>query len=190
VVVWQTTYGSPVRPDQDIAWCAAAQQRLHETIASLTDDDVRRPSLLPGWTIGHVLTHVARNADSHVRLLDGARRREPVFQYGPDQREREIEEGATRDATSIIADVRGAAAALEAAWAATSDDVWATGLSRFRDTTLPITQQVVRRWREVEFHHADLGLGFTYADFSPEYTRRELEGASPPPFAGRDPNGG
>jgi maleylpyruvate isomerase len=179
-----------VRPDQDIAWCVAAQQRLHDTIASLTDDDVRRPSLLPGWSIAHVLTHVARNADSHVRMVEGAERGEVVWQYAPDQRDREIEDGSTRDAATIIADVHASAAALEAAWTRASNEVWTSGAARSNAGVLPITQQVVRRWREVEFHHADLGLGFAYADFSPEYTRRELEGASPPPFAGRDPNGG
>ena len=30
------------------------------------------PSLLPGWTVGHVLTHVARNADAYTNLLTWA----------------------------------------------------------------------------------------------------------------------
>ena len=30
---------------------------------SWSDADVRAPSLLPGWSRGHVLTHIARNAD-------------------------------------------------------------------------------------------------------------------------------
>jgi uncharacterized protein (TIGR03083 family) len=47
--------------------------RLRRTLAGLTDAGARRPSLLPGWTVGHVLTHLARNGDSHVRMLDGAR---------------------------------------------------------------------------------------------------------------------
>ena len=29
---------------------------------------------LEGWTVGHVLTHLARNADSHVRMLEAAAR--------------------------------------------------------------------------------------------------------------------
>ena len=29
--------------------------------------------LLPGWTVGHVLTHVARNADAYTNLLTWAR---------------------------------------------------------------------------------------------------------------------
>ena len=59
-----------MRPDADIAGCTAAHARLLDAIAELGDDDVRRPSLLPDWSIGHVLTHLARNADSHLHMLE------------------------------------------------------------------------------------------------------------------------
>ena len=36
-----------------------------------TDPWTRQPSLLPGWTRGHVLNHLARNADAMVRTLSG-----------------------------------------------------------------------------------------------------------------------
>ena len=173
------------RPDSDIEGCVAAEARLRETIATLTDDDVRRPSLLPDWTMGHVLTHVARNADSHVRMAEGAARGETVWQYAEGQRDREIGEGATRSAAALIADVQASAAAVEAAWAALSDEVWAHGVARSSAGVFPISEQVVRRWREVEFHHADLGLGFGYADFSPGYVARELADATLPRWGGR-----
>ncbi|MEV7393377.1 maleylpyruvate isomerase N-terminal domain-containing protein, partial [Streptomyces sp. NPDC091215] len=47
----------------------AATGHLLETAARFTDADVRAPSLLPGWSRGHVLTHVARNADGGRNLL-------------------------------------------------------------------------------------------------------------------------
>ena len=52
---------------------AAATERLLATADALTGDQVREPSLLPGWTRGHVLTHVARNADGLRNLLIWAR---------------------------------------------------------------------------------------------------------------------
>jgi maleylpyruvate isomerase len=179
-----------VRPDIDIAGGAAATQRLLQTIDGLTDDDARRPSLLPGWTVGHVLTHLARNADSVVRMMEGAARGEVVSQYAEGQREREIEEGSTRAAPSLVDDVARTAEAVAAVWAATTDDVWAHGVARVRAGECPVALIPLRRWREVELHHADLGLGFAYADLSSEYVERELSGASPPPFGGRDPKGG
>jgi maleylpyruvate isomerase len=178
-----------MRPDLDIAGCTASHARLQATIDGLTDADVRAPSLLPDWSIGHVLTHVARNADSHVRMLEGAARGEVVWQYGPDQREREIEEGAGRPAAAIVADVRAANAALEAAWAALADDVWATGLTRVLAGEVPVALQPLRRWREIEFHHADLGLGFTYDDFDATYVGREEADVAPPRWGGRTDRG-
>jgi maleylpyruvate isomerase len=181
-----------MRPDidVDIEGCAGATARLLETIAGLTDEDARRPSLLPGWSIGHVLTHLARNADSVVRMVEGATRGESVWQYAEGQREREIEEGSGRGADALVDDVRRSADAVARTWAATSDEVWATGVSRVRSGDCPLAVIPLRRWREVELHHADLGLSFTYADLSPAYIAREQAGVSPPPFGGRDPSGG
>ena len=54
-------------------WCSTA---TCSTIAA-----ARGPSLLPGWTRGHVLTHIARHADSVIRALQGGgtrRRRRPL----------------------------------------------------------------------------------------------------------------
>jgi maleylpyruvate isomerase len=48
-----------------------ATGRLLATAAALTDAQAREPSLLPGWTRGHVLTHIARNADGMVNLPRG-----------------------------------------------------------------------------------------------------------------------
>ncbi len=60
------------RLDRDVAGAAAAHQGLlamldEQLVADSLDGSA--PSRLPGWTIGHVLTHLARNADSIVRVL-------------------------------------------------------------------------------------------------------------------------
>ena len=61
-------------PTDLIDGCLAAQATLLDALAGLADDAARRPSLLPDWTVGHVLTHIARNADSVVWRLEGAAR--------------------------------------------------------------------------------------------------------------------
>src|SRR5215472_7044541 len=58
-----------------------ATDSLIESIGGLTDADARGPSLLPGWTRGHVLTHLARNADGGTRLLGWARTGIPSYEY-------------------------------------------------------------------------------------------------------------
>jgi maleylpyruvate isomerase len=168
-------------PEVGIAGARAATRRLFETVDTLDDVAVTRPSLLDGWTVGHVLTHLARNADSHVRLLRAAVGGRGVNRYpgGVAQRTGEIEAGSARSASELCADARSAAAALDALWQEVvdspgSDAVWAVvGKAIERDE--PVNRLPWLRWREIEVHHADLGLaGFTYDNWSSEYVRREL----------------
>src|SRR5437660_10733430 len=101
-----------------IELCRAAHQRVIAAAAELGDEAARRPSLLPGWSVGHVLTHLARNADGHVRRLEGALIGKEVARYpgGKDQRDGEIEAGASRAASELAADVLTSAARLEEVW--------------------------------------------------------------------------
>lgn len=82
-------------PEADLERVEDAHRRCVQAIAELDDDEIGRPSRLPGWTVGHVLTHLARNADSHLRRTEAARRGEIVDQYGAgsDGRAAEIEAG-------------------------------------------------------------------------------------------------
>ncbi|MBJ7608124.1 MAG: maleylpyruvate isomerase N-terminal domain-containing protein [Candidatus Dormibacteraeota bacterium] len=94
-------------PSMAIAGMVKAHAALARTIADLNDEVARRPSLLPGWSVGHVLTHIARNADSVTRRLQGAAEDRIVDQYagGAEGRQHDIEEGAGRAAAELIADV-------------------------------------------------------------------------------------
>ena len=158
-----------------------SHRRLRDTLAGLTDAGARRPSLLPAWTVGHVLTHLARNADSHVRMLEGARRGEVADQYagGNEQRAADIEAGAGRRADVLVADVVGSAGRLEEAWAATPEEVWRTGRGRVVGGIWPLAELPFRRWREVEIHHVDLGLSYGVGDWPEAYVDAELARALP-----------
>src|SRR5680860_1101225 len=84
----------------------ASTEALQHTLAHLTDEQARGQSLLPGWTRGHVLTHVARNADAMLNLATWARTGEETPMYASrEQRDADIEEGATRPAAALVADV-------------------------------------------------------------------------------------
>ena len=163
--------------DETIAGCAAAHQRLLADLDELPDDEARSPSLLPDWSIGHVLTHVARNADSFVRIIEGAGRGEVLDQYegGLVSRAADIEAGAGRDAGVLVDDVRRSIWRLESAWASAPAETW-DGAGRVANGDLVRCADLpFRRWREVEVHHADLGRpGFTFDDWSAGYVRREL----------------
>jgi maleylpyruvate isomerase len=146
-----------------------AHAELHEHLAALTGRPGADPtlaSLLPGWTRGHVLTHIARNADSFVRVLDAARRGEVVTQYerGGESRNADIEAGATRDWESLVDDVRSSATRLDEVFA--TQDRWDLSMTNVQGESVPHADLPFRRLREVVVHHADLGDdGFTPANW-------------------------
>src|SRR3954470_14970606 len=116
-------------PTRDIEGCRAAHAALAATIDGLTDEVARRPSLLPDWTVGHVLTHIARNADSVVRRLRGAAAGEVVDQYpgGAAGRAADIDAGADRPAADLVADVLRTSAEVDDVCAGLSAEAWQRG---------------------------------------------------------------
>jgi maleylpyruvate isomerase len=62
---------------------------------------------------------------------------------------------------------------LETAWASCTLEGW-RGRGSTNRGEVAIADLPFRRWREVEVHHADLGLRLTSEGWSPEYVRREL----------------
>jgi maleylpyruvate isomerase len=155
--------------------CARAHARLLPTLEALDDDTARRPSLLPGWSVGHVLSHLARNADSHVGVLEAAARGEAVEQYpgGAAQRVADIEAGAGRSAADLRDDVLSAAGRLERAFAELPPETW-EGNGLAGGIVWPCRTLPFHRWREVEVHHVDLGLGYTSGDWPADYVAWEL----------------
>jgi maleylpyruvate isomerase len=155
-----------------------AHVRLLQALDEIGIDDAiaRSESALPGWTIGHVLTHLARNADSHTRMIDAAKLGESVAQYpgGFAQRESEIEAGAGRDAAALLDDVRHADDELANAYAQVDDAVWSQRAVRL-DRSWPVADLPFLRWREVAIHAIDLGLPSIGIDiWREEYVDHEL----------------
>ena len=141
----------------------------------ITDEQAASPSRLPEWTIGHVLTHVARNADGHVRRLEGALRGENVPRYagGSAQRIDEIDEGAPRPAADIVADLDDSQRRLELVWDRSVAAGWPHA-ELLGDDHWPTTASPVRRLREIEMHHVDLGLSYEPSDWPEDYVAWEL----------------
>ena len=132
-----------------------------------TDDEVLAPSLLPGWTRGHVLAHIARSADGISRTLSGALRGERVPRYpgGSAGRAADIEAGSTRGFAELTADVRESADRLDRLFAAIADaDGW-----DLPTEDLPAREYVVSRWREVEIHRVDLAGAYTADQWPAEF---------------------
>jgi maleylpyruvate isomerase len=157
--------------------CRDASARLLAALDGLDDATARRPSRLPEWTVGHVVTHLARNADSHVRMLDGAMGGRVADQYegGLDGRAADIAAGAGRPAAELVSDLNRAVDDLDTTWGRVPVEVWVTGHARMGNGELcPCAELPARRWREVEIHRVDLGLGAEPTDWPDAYVDLEL----------------
>jgi len=162
-------------PAQAIRLCRAAHGRLVATVERASDEQIRSSSRLPGWTVAHVLTHIARNADGHARRLAGALRGEDVARYpgGPAQRASEINDRAQRPVEAIRADLDTSQRQLDSVWEQNMAVGWPHAGLR-GDDHWPTTASPARRLREVEMHHVDLGLGYEPSDWPEEYVAWEL----------------
>jgi maleylpyruvate isomerase len=144
----------------------ASTDLLLESAASVSDQQARELSLLPGWSRGHLLTHVARNADSLRNLLVWARNRVETPQYGhPGERAEGIAAGAGRSSAELLADLKASAAALDGEAMLLPDTAWAAQVGGAPGDTHPAWYTLWRRLMEVEFHHVDLGVGYSVADW-------------------------
>jgi maleylpyruvate isomerase len=154
---------------------AASTDALLSTAALLGDADVAGPSLLPGWSRGHVLTHLARNADSLINLLTWARSGIVTPQYpDPDARTAQIQAGAARPAAGQLADLADSAARLNVAVRDVPPQRWSALVGDLAPPRHPAWYVLVRRLREVEVHHVDLNTAYGTADWPATFVRREL----------------
>ncbi|MEV0120047.1 maleylpyruvate isomerase family mycothiol-dependent enzyme [Streptomyces sp. NPDC050703] len=151
---------------RDLASVRDATDRLLSAASKLNDDAIAEPSRLPGWTRGHVLAHLARNADALVNVLAGR----PMYESAR-QRDDDIERDAPRPLTEQLDDVRESMARFEAQAALPAD--WSRTITMRNGVTDSASRVPFRRWVEVELHHVDLGIGYELEDLPAEFVRRE-----------------
>ena len=178
-----------IDPIVEIAGIRAAHDALLERLDGGAPDPAT-PSRLPGWTVGHVLSHVEHNADSFRAVLLGR------SQYaGFDERNAAIDAAATRPLREIVASMRRSNDRLVAAFESETD--WDRRVEMLVRPTRPRLMTLARR-REIEVHHLDLDLGRVPADLDAAYVERDTallttwwettrERRLPPPVATQPP---
>jgi maleylpyruvate isomerase len=163
-----------------------ATRRLLATLDRLDDADLREPSLLPGWSRGHVVAHLCRNADAVTDLVEGVVTGDLRPMYASQQaRDADVEAGAGRPAAEQRADAAASAERFHAAARALPADRWEVGVSRVPGSPpFPVRRVGPMRRTEVEVHHADLGTTYGAADWPDDFLdhllgrrRRELSEA-------------
>jgi maleylpyruvate isomerase len=172
-----TTMTSPGTADRRLALdlLGDAAHRVTRTVDSLRGDDWRTSSLLPGWTRGHVVAHLALNAEGLSRCLhgvvgaeqDGAR---PMYD-SDEKRDSDIDDLARAHPSEIRDRLLGGTTVLHDAFAAMPEAAWERRVDRtpggrsMRTSSLPSM-----RLRELEIHHVDLGLAYTTRDWSETFS--------------------
>ncbi|MEY9931994.1 maleylpyruvate isomerase [Catenulispora sp. GP43] len=157
----------------DLEQITEATAHLLDTVAAMTDEDLRGPSLCDGWTRGHVLAHIARNADGLSNMLNTAATGEVTPMYASDaKRNADIEAGSSRPVAEQLSDLRESAGRFAAAFtAAQAAGNWNAPVQRTPGAPgYPAYQVPAKRLGEVLIHHVDLDLDFTPAHWSDAFT--------------------
>jgi maleylpyruvate isomerase len=169
----------------DLVALQGSSDRLVRTVDGLSDDDLAAPSLLPGWSRGHVVAHLALNGEGLAGALEGVVNGEPVPMYASQEaRERDIAELATASADQLRARLMAAVTRFaDAAGRITGEH---------EDDTFPRVPggpdvlagaAADHRRVEVEVHHTDLGADYGPGDWPAEFCVHLLDA-----FTGRRPH--
>lgn len=139
------------------------------TIASLTDDELGKPSRCEGWTRAHVIAHLARGADAVANLATWAGTGQESPSYDSrDKRDADIEATAQLPAATLAADLEQADSRLLTALQAMKDGVrLETVTDRFSGETDVFSLPALRT-TELIVHHDDLATTWKLEEASPD----------------------
>nr|EJI95926.1 hypothetical protein JVH1_6618 [Rhodococcus sp. JVH1] len=137
-----------------------------QRLAELSDEQLSEPTGLAGWSRRHLLAHVGYNAAALCRLLDWAATGIETPMYAsPEQRGREIAEGATLPAAALRNLFDHTVARLDEKWRHLPASAWEAQVRTAQGRLVPVSETAWMRTREVWIHAVDLGNGGRFGDF-------------------------
>jgi maleylpyruvate isomerase len=141
----------------------------------LPDAELDGATLLPGWTRRHVVAHVGYNARAIARLAEWAATGVETPMYpSPEAREHEINFGATLSPIALRHLFDHSAVHLSVEWRDLQDASWTHEVRTAQGRTVPASETVWMRTREVWIHAIDLDNGATFADIPAPVLERLL----------------
>lgn len=158
-----------------MAEVAAATTELLATVDTLDEASLADPSALPGWTRGHVLAHISRNADSLVNLLLWAHTGVETPQYASTAlRDADIELGAPRPLAEQRADLVESADRLVGMARVPTAEQWQVEVRTRQGRPLPAYRIPWMRLQELLIHHVDLDAGYSPAQWPANFVAELL----------------
>ena len=137
-----------------------------QRLAELSDEQLSEPTGLAGWSRRHLLAHVGYNAAALCRLLDWAATGIETPMYAsPEQRGREIAEGATLSAAALRNLFDHTVARLDEKWRHLPASAWDAQVRTAQGRLVPVSETAWMRTREVWIHAVDLDNGGRFGDF-------------------------
>ncbi|WP_285639300.1 maleylpyruvate isomerase family mycothiol-dependent enzyme [Lentzea sp. NBRC 102530] len=165
-------------PDRHITAVREATDVLYEVVEELDEAAVRGASLLPGWTRGHVITHLARNADALVNLLTWARTGVEHQAYASRaDRDADIEEGSHRLLQVIKADLDSACQRFDVACREFPQHAWRSEVTAPKGQSILASTVPLFRLREIWIHLIDLNAGVGFDDLPAAFVEEFLDDA-------------
>ncbi len=160
------------------SWMHDGSELFFAALADVPDAGLAAPSLLPGWSRAHVVTHLARNADALCNLLIWARTGVETPMY-PSQEARvsAIEAGAGRPPAELRADAEQAAQRLADAVGTLPDAAWSNEVRTAALRVVPAAEIPWMRVREVWVHVVDLDAGVSFDAVPAEIAQALLDDA-------------
>jgi len=150
----------------------SATRRMVRTVDAMADFQFAEPSLLPGWTRGHVVAHLMLNAEGLAGAVEGLREGRSVPMYASQEaRDGDIERFSTMDPGALRERLLASTTLIHHAVAELPGDLHDGRIERTpgSDRFFEAGQVGLMRTREVEIHHADLDLAFTFSDWPDDF---------------------
>ncbi len=141
----------------------------------LSDAELDGATLLPDWTRRHVVAHVGYNARAIARLVEWAATGVETPMYpSPEARNHEINFGATLPPIALRNLFDHSAVHLSVEWRDLPDPRWANEVRTAQGRTVPASETVWMRTREVWIHAVDLNNGAAFSDIPTPVLERLL----------------
>lgn len=154
-------------------WMEQWADRFLAVASGLDDTQLGAASGLPDWTRKHVVAHVAANARAIGNLIHWARTGEKTPMYGsPQARAETIEVRMKLPRAELLDELRAADEELARDMQSLTAAQWATEVGTASGRTVPASETVWMRARELGIHAVDLHAGVGFADLPSEYLAR------------------
>lgn len=159
-----------------LTWMQDGTSVFLDAVDRLGDDDYAAPSGLPGWTRAHLVAHVAANADALRNLAHWAATGVETPMYSsPQQRADDIAAGALRAPAELRFWAHSSAAALAGDLSGLDETRWQAPVVTAQGRTVPATEILWMRSREVWIHAVDLDTGIAFTDLPEDFLTRLVD---------------